>query len=115
SANIANAGTIRLPGRISSVHNTQGGRVIRPMPQDANEVSIIDGDLEMDAGSALVFEIGGTQAGVDYGQLVVTGHAILGGTLQVTLVNGFVPATEPEPDTFVPVVYDSYEGTFDNS
>ena len=37
-------------------------------------------------------EIGGTQAGVNYDQLVVTGRASLGGTLEVLLTGGFTPA-----------------------
>jgi hypothetical protein len=84
------------------------------MPQGPNEVSVIDGDMEMQAGALLTFESGGTQAGVGYGQLVITGHAIVGGTLHATLVNGFVPAAEPEPDTFIPLVFESYEGAFEN-
>lgn len=110
------SGTVRYPGtlRAPRVVWQPGSQQIRPMPQGLNEVSVIDGDMEMQAGALLTFEIGGTQAGVGYGQLVVTGHAILGGTLQATLVNGFVPAAEPEPDTFIPLVFESYEGAFEN-
>jgi hypothetical protein len=37
-------------------------------------------------------EIGGTSAGTEYDQLKVNGTAILGGTLNVSLINGFRPA-----------------------
>lgn len=51
----------------------------------------IDGDYHQDDGT-LAIEIGGTGAGRRFDWLDVTGNAMLGGTLQVTLINGFSPA-----------------------
>ena len=39
----------------------------------------------------LNLELGGTTAGSTYDQLIVTGSATLGGTLNVSLINGFTP------------------------
>ena len=44
-------------------------------------------------GSTLLAEIGGTTKGTQYDSLAVTGAATLDGTLDVSLINGFVPAS----------------------
>lgn len=75
---------------------------------------LVEGDFEQDAGAVLSFDIGGTTAGVGYGQIIVQGHAILGGTIEINLINGFVPSADPiDPDTFEIITYYSYEGVFD--
>ncbi|MCI0639408.1 MAG: hypothetical protein L0Y70_10055 [Gemmataceae bacterium] len=74
---------------------------------------VIEGDFTQLAAGVLNIVIGGLQPGVGFSQLIVTGHAVLGGTIAVTLANGFVPATEPDPDEFAVLVFESYEGTFD--
>ena len=51
----------------------------------------INGSFTQTATGALNVEIGGTTAGSQYDQLVINGMANLGGTLNVTLLNGFVP------------------------
>jgi len=48
-------------------------------------------ELELILGRRLNIEIGGSQAGTDFDQLVVTGRAMLDGTLNVMLINGFIP------------------------
>jgi hypothetical protein len=68
----------------------------------------IDGDY-FQAGGTLSLNIGGTQAGTDYDQLVVNGFATLGGTLQISLVNGY----QPQPGyLFQPLLFAQGEGTF---
>jgi outer membrane autotransporter protein len=52
----------------------------------------INGDYTQTAAGVLNIEVGGPNAGTDYDQLVVTGQATLAGTLNVTLINGYVPA-----------------------
>ena len=59
--------------------------------------------------SNLNIEIGGTTVNSLYDQLNITGTATLGGTLNISLVNGFTPVLE---DTFVIMTYDSYSGEF---
>jgi hypothetical protein len=69
----------------------------------------IDGDYFQTATGTLDLRVGGTQAGTDYGQLVVHGLATLDGTLAVNLVNGFVP--QPG-DQWQPLLFGSGSGTF---
>jgi len=112
---ILNEGRILGPGRLNvtlPVENAAGG-VIQVGGGAQAGVLVVDGGLQLDAGSLLSVEIGGTAAGTDYSQLVVTGHLTLGGTLAVVLLNGFLPDPET-PDTFQVVTFDSVEGAFAN-
>jgi hypothetical protein len=43
------------------------------------------------AAGILNLEIGGYSAGIDFDQLAISGQATLDGTLNVSLINGFVP------------------------
>ena len=67
------------------------------------------GDVTFGAGSTLDIEIAGTQPGTQYDVVHVTGKATLGGTLQVTLLNGFVP--QPG-DSFQVLTFGSRAGDF---
>ena len=84
---------------------TVGGSVVnnatwRPAGTGATGVlSIIQGFALADAG-VLDIEIGGLVADTEYDQLVVGSSAILGGTLRVTLTDGFTPS---EGDRFLVV------------
>jgi hypothetical protein len=69
----------------------------------------IDGDFFQSAGATLDVRIGGLAAGTDYDQLVVTGLATLGGTLQVKMTNGY----RPQPgDAFHPLLWGQSQGAF---
>jgi hypothetical protein len=57
----------------------------------------------------LVIEIGGATAGIDFGQLNITGQATLDGTLTVHLLNGFQPTSGA---SFVILTFSSGTGTF---
>jgi hypothetical protein len=52
----------------------------------------ITGSYQEQTHGALVVGIGGTQAGSQYSQLAVSNGASLGGSLTITLLNGFIPA-----------------------
>ena len=54
-------------------------------------VMVIDGDYTQGADGRLVIEIGGNTPGVDFDLLTVNGTMTLGGTLEIVLLNGFVP------------------------
>src|SRR5207248_3213778 len=54
-------------------------------------------------------EIGGLTVGTQYDRLSVMGTATLGGTLNVTLINGYTPTSG---DSFTPVSYMMRSGTF---
>ena len=51
----------------------------------------IQGTYTQGAGGGLNVALGGTGAGVGYDQLVVTGTASLGGTINISSINGYVP------------------------
>ena len=51
----------------------------------------VNGDYTQAAGGSFNVEIGGLNAGSEFDQLIVTGTAALAGTLNVTLIDPFVP------------------------
>jgi len=108
---IHNDGTINRQGGTVNV----GGRVINMgrINLGAGGGAFEVGELELGAASVLAYEIGGTTQGTDFVQLIVLGHAILAGTIEVTLVNGFVPSANPTPDTFEVLQFGAAEGSFD--
>jgi hypothetical protein len=61
------------------------------------------------ATGSLNIDIGGTTVGTQYGQLAVTNGASLNGTLNIKLVNGFVPAIG---HTFTILTASAISGTF---
>jgi hypothetical protein len=69
----------------------------------------VAGDLTLGAGSTLNVELGGTNQGVDYDLLQVTGTAALDGTLNVALFGGFTGATG---NVFDVLTYASRSGDF---
>ena len=69
----------------------------------------INGSYTQTATGALDIDIGGTTAGSQYDQLAVSGTAMLGGTMDVALINGFQPALG---NTFQPLTFASSSGTF---
>ena len=71
----------------------------------------IVGNLPPTTNGSVNIEIGGTTAGVNYDQLIVTGNATLNGALNITLVNGFQPGSG---ETFEIIKYGSHTGSFSN-
>jgi hypothetical protein len=69
----------------------------------------VNGNFAQTATGILNMEIGGTTAGTEYDQLVVNGHATIGGTLNLTLINGFRPAVG---DVFQLIAPNSFSGSF---
>ena len=53
---------------------------------------IIDGNFTQAGTGSLNIEIGGYKARSDFDQLFITGQAALDGTLNVTLMNNFIPS-----------------------
>lgn len=79
------AGTLAVGG--ASLHNAG---TIRPGTSPG--VLTVTGDLVCDPTSLLVLELGGASPGGGYDRLAVSGAVTLDGALQLTLINGFVPA-----------------------
>ena len=57
----------------------------------------------------LLFDIGGTQAGVDYSQLLVTNAAIFGGNIEFDFANGFIPDSS---QVYTLITFGSSSGEF---
>jgi len=68
----------------------------------------INGDITMSEESRLNIELGGTLPG-EFDQLLVTGHATVGGTVSVLFVDGFAPSVG---DTFPFLQFGTQEGAF---
>lgn len=71
----------------------------------------ITGTYTQTSAGTLDIEIGGNTAGTQYDQLVITGSASLGGTLDVSFINGFNPAS----GSWTVLLYASEIGTFANT
>jgi hypothetical protein len=69
----------------------------------------VSGNFIQGANGTLNMEIGGAAPGTQYDQLQVSGTATLGGTLNVSSINGFQPA---KGATFQLVLAGSFSGTF---
>ena len=67
------------------------------------------GDLAIGGVASLTLELAGTQAGREYDQLVVEGQLLAGGTLDVVLLDGFVPRVGA---TFDVLSFGSVDGAF---
>jgi len=61
-------------------------------PGDSPAQVSLGGDLTLSDTNTLYIELGGTTAGVEYDRVEVDGFAMLEGTLDVSLINGFTPA-----------------------
>lgn len=69
----------------------------------------VDGNYTENAPGGMNIELGGLTAGTEYDRLGVTGTAALSGTLNVTLIDGFVPA---DGDSFTILNAPTVSGTF---
>ena len=69
----------------------------------------VSGGYTQESSGTLAIELGGTTPDTEHDQLVVTGAATLGGTLDVTLINDFSPELG---DSFTIMTYGSQTGSF---
>ncbi len=79
-------------------------------PGSSPGIITVDGDYTQESLGSLAIELGGTTAGTDYDQLVVTGEATLAGTLDVSLIPGFTPSAG---QNLTIMTYASHTGEFD--
>ncbi|HEX8934763.1 MAG TPA: hypothetical protein VF788_11350, partial [Pseudonocardiaceae bacterium] len=101
-----NGGTLLGNGTISGPIRNNGGVVA---PGLSPGKITINGNYTQGANGVLDIEIGGTAPGTGYDQLRVNGTATLGGTLNVTLINGFQPAVG---DVFQIIAPNAFSGAF---
>ncbi|MBI2752995.1 MAG: filamentous hemagglutinin N-terminal domain-containing protein [Betaproteobacteria bacterium] len=87
--NILSGGTLSGGGTIAGNVNNSAGTVA---PGASPGILTINGNYVQGPSGTLDMQIGGTTAGTEYDLLIVTGSASLDGTLNTTLINGFVPA-----------------------
>ena len=83
---------IRVAGRLSGTGDLADVR-FTGVHAPGNGVGHVDVGFsyEIAAGGKLELEIGGTPASNDFDSIDVTGYALLAGTIDVDLVNGYVP------------------------
>ena len=103
---VTGTGTLIGSGTVSG-GMSNGGAV---QPGDSPGIlTVNNGNYTQTSAGALNIPIGGTTAGTQYSQLNVPGTATLGGTLNVTLTNGFAPASG---NSFTILTAGSVSGTF---
>ncbi len=101
-----NGGTLRGTGSITGNVSNLGGIV---SPGFSPAALSITGNYQQTLGGTLAIEIGGTGIGSESDRLNVIGTANLGGTLQLSLINSFVPGLS---FTYDPLVATGRTGTF---
>ncbi len=104
-------GTIRGAGtlHVSTAAFTSNGNMLPGGALAAGILGNTGGYTQAGANGTLAIELGGTTAGTQYDRLAVSGTATLGGTLNVALINSFVPAAG---DTFAVLTYGARSGNF---
>ncbi len=90
-----NGGTIGLdpdtPSGTITGSVTLGNAAAGTVPRAGAAATLTVTGVYTQTAGTLDIELGGTLPGTEYDRLVVGGNAALGGVLQLTLVNGFVP------------------------
>ncbi|MFO0940978.1 MAG: LamG domain-containing protein [Pirellulales bacterium] len=101
-------GTLSGRGTVSGSTFTNSGGTLSPGSSPG--LINITGDYVQTAGGVLDIEVGGTSSVTpDFDRLVVSGSASLAGTLNVSLINGFVPDVS---ESFVYLTAASRTGSF---
>ncbi len=108
------AATVNLQGGIVTGSGTITGNVTNAAEIDVGGAGAIGqlaiaGDYTQTAAGILNLEVGGYDAGSGFDQLTISGQATLDGTLNVSLLNGFVPMSG---DAFSLLTFASATGTF---
>lgn len=98
SGTLSASGLVDLQGGILSGSGTINASLRNAARIDVGGIGTagllsINGDYTQTAAGILNIEIGGHNPGVDYDQLMISGQATLDGTLNVSLINGFVPTS----------------------
>lgn len=104
------AGTLGGAGTMSHLTVNQGASVTPGTPDFPTGQLTVQDSFTMREGSTLAIEIGGTAVVDDYDFLAVGGEATLGGTLDLSFIEGFQPSAG---DTFTFLNANSLIGDFD--
>jgi len=100
-------GTIGVDSEMNVARLTNEGGVLKP-GQSPGVFKLV-GDFEQLAGGSIEIELAGYTPGDEYDVLAVTGDAMLGGKLDIRLLDGFEPQVG---DTFNVMTYGSGSGEF---
>ncbi|MDQ6625159.1 MAG: hypothetical protein M3Y69_03315, partial [Verrucomicrobiota bacterium] len=103
---VLDGGSVIGTGVISGNIRNNGGAIA---PGHSPGKITINGSYAQGANGSLNIEIGGNAPGTGYDQLVVNGAAALGGTLNITTINGYRPAVG---DVFTIISPQSFTGSF---
>jgi hypothetical protein len=101
------SGTLHVGNFLGDLVN-QGGMLA---PGRSAGLTSITGNYTQQTGAVLDSEIGGITFGSQYDKVAVSGSATLGGSLRLSLINGFVPATN---NLFTVLSAGSLVGVFGN-
>jgi T5SS/PEP-CTERM-associated repeat protein len=101
------AGTLHVGIFRKSLVN-EGGTLA---PGHSAGTTTIDGNYTQEAAGAMQIEIGGTMANTQYDVVDISGFATLGGELQLSLINGFLPTAL---QTFTVIYSSGITGAFSN-
>jgi ELWxxDGT repeat protein len=90
---VISTGTIVFADLVTGIGDFAGNVTFNGGMSPGHSPASIDlaGDFTLGAGNALSIELGGRQPGNEYDRLQATGTANLGGSLAVSLINGFTP------------------------
>ncbi len=83
---------ITLPGYVKGVGTFDNVNITGTFSPGLSPAILSVGNMDFSPTSTLVMELGGTTPGSGYDQLQSSGTLTLGGTLQISLLNGFVPS-----------------------
>jgi hypothetical protein len=113
-ATLAAGGTVNildgtLTGSGTVFSNVVSSGAINPGGTGSAGTLTVRGNYTQTDRGTLNIEIGGTAPGTGYDQLVVTGQVTLGGTLTVSLIQGFVPTID---NRFQILIFGSRSGDF---
>jgi T5SS/PEP-CTERM-associated repeat protein len=101
---------ITLPGYVKGVGTLDNVNLTGTFSPGLSPTTSMVGNLAFAPTSTLIMEIGGTSAGSQYDQLIAFGNLFFDGNLQISLINGFVPALGNAFNIFD---WQSASGTFD--
>jgi T5SS/PEP-CTERM-associated repeat protein len=106
STSVNNGGTLGGSGTVGAVTVNSGGTV---SPGSSTGRLTVNGAYTQTSGGALTIELGGYTPGTGFDQLAVSGHAAIGGALNLSLINKFRPNVG---DTFAILTSNSESGNF---
>jgi autotransporter-associated beta strand protein len=108
NANVNSGATLQGIGSVGGLVTIANGGAISP-GNSAGTLAV--GSLALNSGSQTKIELGGLSLGTQYDDIVSSGGVDLGGTLSVSLINGFTPELGNQ---FTVLTFSTRSGDFDS-